>query len=247
MCGRFKESEIIKPILRGRDIGRYSYKWADLWILFVPWHFPLNHDPTIQGASSEAEIAFQKKFPAVYKHLLGYKDVLSKRNQAETGIRYEWYALQRCAATYFEELEKEKIVWASVGNTEYSLIPKRLMLLDTNYFTTVNDLFVYGVLNSKLITVYVNSKDVKVGSKAYRHYKYNFEAIPIIDVTQEHKEAIISLVKEIMSCSVYQDNAGVDSFANMIKDKSDQIDKLVYQLYELTADEIEIIEKEMEI
>ena len=40
-----------------------------------------------------------------------YKEKLSKRNKAETGIRYEWYALQRCAASYYEEFEKEKIVY----------------------------------------------------------------------------------------------------------------------------------------
>ncbi|MGV4453159.1 Eco57I restriction-modification methylase domain-containing protein, partial [Ornithobacterium rhinotracheale] len=37
-----KSAEIIRPLLRGRDIKRYSYEFADLYLLFIPWHFPLH-------------------------------------------------------------------------------------------------------------------------------------------------------------------------------------------------------------
>ncbi|MGC8814218.1 Eco57I restriction-modification methylase domain-containing protein, partial [Dictyoglomus sp.] len=40
---RKRTEEIIKPVLRGRDIGRYYYKWAGLWIIYIPWHFPLHN------------------------------------------------------------------------------------------------------------------------------------------------------------------------------------------------------------
>uniref|UniRef100_UPI001C880138 hypothetical protein n=1 Tax=Ornithobacterium rhinotracheale TaxID=28251 RepID=UPI001C880138 len=53
---------------------------------------------------------------AVYNHLLKYKDRLSKRNKAETGIRYEWYALQRWGANYWEDFYKQKIVWKIIGS-----------------------------------------------------------------------------------------------------------------------------------
>ncbi len=109
-----KSAEIIKPILRGRDIKRYKAEFADKWLIFIPWHFPLHENKNIVGASKEAEKAFQEQYPALYEHLFQYKDKLSKRNRAETGIRYEWYALQRCAATYYEEFEKEKIVWQEI-------------------------------------------------------------------------------------------------------------------------------------
>ena len=44
---RKRTSEIIRPILRGRDIKRYSYDWADLWLIYIPWHFPLHEDDSI--------------------------------------------------------------------------------------------------------------------------------------------------------------------------------------------------------
>jgi adenine-specific DNA-methyltransferase len=99
-----KSAEIIRPILRGRDIKRYSHDFADLWLLFIPWHFPLQSDPTIKGASQEAESAFKAQYPAIYNHLLQYKTELENRNKAETGIRYEWYALQRWGANYWLKL-----------------------------------------------------------------------------------------------------------------------------------------------
>lgn len=100
---RQRTEALIRPILRGRDIKRYSYNWAGLWLIYIPWHFPLQHDPSIQGASEKAEQDFQKQYPAVYTHMLQYKDSLLKRNKAETGIRYEWYALQRWGAKYWED------------------------------------------------------------------------------------------------------------------------------------------------
>ncbi|GIW21746.1 MAG: hypothetical protein KatS3mg068_0753 [Candidatus Sericytochromatia bacterium] len=108
---RQKTEQIIKPILRGRDIKRYSYQWAGLWIIFIPWHFPLHEDKNIQGSSIKAEEEFKKQYPCLYNYLLNYKDKLFQRNKDETGIRYEWYALQRCANTYYQEFEKEKVVW----------------------------------------------------------------------------------------------------------------------------------------
>jgi hypothetical protein len=67
--------------LRGRDIKRYGYKFADLYLLFIPWHFPLQNDTTIQGASEKAEQTFENQYPAVYNHLLKYKKYLSARNK----------------------------------------------------------------------------------------------------------------------------------------------------------------------
>ncbi|MCL1932734.1 MAG: hypothetical protein FWF53_02825, partial [Candidatus Azobacteroides sp.] len=111
-----KSAEIIRPILRGRDIKRYGYDFADLYLLFIPWHFPLHNDSSITGASEKAEQAFRVQYPAIYNHLLKYKKELSNRNKAETGIRYEWYALQRWGANYWEDFSKQKIIWKRVGS-----------------------------------------------------------------------------------------------------------------------------------
>ena len=83
---RKRTAELIRPILRGRDIRRYEYEWAGQWLIYIPWHFPYQFDESITGASEKAEKAFKEQYPAVYNHMLEYKEPLSKRNKAETGI-----------------------------------------------------------------------------------------------------------------------------------------------------------------
>ena len=105
-----RSAEVIKPYLRGRDVKRWRATSEDLWLLYIPWHFPLHLDSSIVGASKDAERAFKSQYPAVYSHLKGFKAELTARNAAETGIRYEWYALQRWGADYWQEFVEPKIV-----------------------------------------------------------------------------------------------------------------------------------------
>ena len=141
---RKKTDELIRPILRGRDIKRYGYEFADLYLLFIPWHFPLHQrTPEIKGASKEAEKAFENQYPAIYNHLLQYKEELSNRNKAETGIRYEWYALQRWGANYWEDFFKQKIVWKAVGrNLAFSILEEgKFVTAPASFITSENSLY----------------------------------------------------------------------------------------------------------
>jgi len=215
---RKRTDELIRPILRGRDIKRYSYDFADLWLIYIPWHFPLHNDNSIKGASLIAEKEFEKEYQSVYNHLIGYKTVLSNRNKAETGIRYEWYVLQRWGSNYWEEFSKQKIAWASVGETFYSFIDENYCLLDTNYFFTSKDInYLIGILNSKLIKFWINSEDTKISeSGAYRHYKYNLERlnIPLNNTPLTNEIKNYSLKKEYI-----------------------EIDKIVYKIYNINDEE----------
>ena len=224
---RTNTAEIIRPILRGRDIKRYGYEWAGLYLIYIPWHFPYQFDPTIQGASKEAEEAFKEQYPSVYSHLLQYKVPLSKRNKAETGIRYEWYAMQRWGAKYWDDFFKPKICWASVGETSYSLVPKEYLMLDTNYFFAIeNPSELLAILNSKLITWWIKSEDTQLGSGgAWRHYKYNLEKLHVPKTCNMFGE----LIKNIMT-------------GRMLSESISEINKKVYALYNLTEDEIMYIE-----
>ena len=135
--------EKIAPILRGRDIKRYGYEFADLYLLFIPWHFPLHlAKPEIKGASLEAEKSFENQYPAIYNHFLQYKKELSNRNKAETGIRYEWYALQRWGANYWEDFYKQKIVYQELtqGSCFYLDKEAKFFVSNTGYLITGNDL-----------------------------------------------------------------------------------------------------------
>ena len=181
---RLRTADLIRPILRGRDIKRYGYDWANLWLIYVPWHFPLHKDPTIQGASSKAEQAFSEQYPAVYQHLLQYKQQLSARNKAETGIRYEWYAIQRWGANYSDDFFKPKIMYAEIVQEP------RFYLDNDGYFFPEATTFIltgehlpylYNLFHSKAISYFFKTfyAGGGLGDSGYRYKKTFFEKLPI--------------------------------------------------------------------
>ena len=216
-----KSAEIIRPLLRGRDIKRYGYEFADLYLLFIPWHFPLQNDTKIQGASEKAEHEFRQQYPAIYNHLLKYKKELSARNKAETGIRYEWYALQRWGANYWEDFYKQKIAWNRIANEKlFSFVDEGIFIQDSMHFFTGNHLkYLCAVLNSKLFTwfMYLIVGDAAGGNAGNADNVKNL-TIPMFSSEQEVK------VEKLLETHSY--NA---------------IDELIFKTYGLTNEEIAFI------
>jgi len=149
---RQKTAELIRPILRGRDIKQYSYNWNNQWLIYIPWHFPLQFDQSIQGASEKAEKEFKKQYPAVYSHMLQFEQELWARNKSETGIRYEWYAMQRWGANYWDEFDKPRIVYCEIGTSmDACLIEPGIFVNNKLYMVSGNYLeFLLLFFNSRL-------------------------------------------------------------------------------------------------
>ena len=186
---RKRTAELIRPILRGRDIKRYGYDWAGLWLIYIPWHFPYQFDETIKGASVKAEKAFKEQYPAVYNHMLQYKEPLSKRNKAETGIRYEWYAMQRWGAKYWEDFFKPKIVWARlmrISKKEIDSFPRfcaveaDTFVVDSLCFFTGNDIVkLCNILNSNYAAYYFFRNIAILDNGGMQMRQQYIEGIPI--------------------------------------------------------------------
>jgi adenine-specific DNA-methyltransferase len=103
---RKRTEEIIKPVLRGRDIERYYYKWAGLWVIIIPAGWTNKH----RGRENPEEF-FKKTFPALYKHFMNFSNVKTRGkglfDRDDQGDY--WWELRPC--DYYPEFEKEKIVW----------------------------------------------------------------------------------------------------------------------------------------
>jgi hypothetical protein len=242
---RKRTEQIIKPILRGRDIKRYYYEWAGLWVIFIPWHFPLHEDLSIQGSSEKAEKEFKKQFPLIYNHLLKFKDSLSNRNREETGIRYEWYALQRCAATYYPEFEKEKVVWGNISyESQFAYVESGIFInAPANIIVSdkVNIKFLVGVMNSKIFDREFKRVGIFLGH-AYEWKKQYVEQVRIPPITPSNEtivKQIEKLVDKILTAKKQNPQADTSDLEN-------QIDIMVYKLYDLTYDEVKIIDPEIE-
>jgi len=196
-----KNAEIIRPILRGRDIKRYSHEFADLYLLFIPWHFPLHNDPSITGASLKAEQMFENQYPAIYEHLLKHKTRLSNRNRAETGIRYEWYALQRWGANYWEDFFRRKLLYSEiVQQPQFYLDNDGAFFAEaTTFIMTGQDLeYLCHLLHTKAVTHFFRTFYAGGGlGKGYRYKKAFLENLPIpprpenIEINKDNAEEIV--------------------------------------------------------
>ncbi len=236
---RKRTETLIKPILRGKDIKRYSYEWAHLWVIFIPWHFPNTNNPKNM---EENEQDFSIHYPIIYSHLLSHKDKLLKRNKDETGKRYEWYCLQRWAANYYQEFEKEKIVYPCIMAKEpcfvyeekgfYAPAPANIVTGDK-----IEIKYITALLNSKCI--YFAMRKFYMGGGIEGELKTNnLEKIPIPKITPENQELadkITDGAKAILEAKEKDPKANTQKLEK-------EIDALVYQLYNLTDEEIKIIE-----
>lgn len=247
---RKRTEAIIKPILRGRDIKRYYYEWAGLWVIFIPWHFPLHEDYSIQGASEKAEMEFKNLYPSIYGHLLEFKDLLASRNKAETGIRYEWYALQRCAATYYPEFEKEKVVYSEiVRQPQFYFDTDNFYVEATSFLMTGNYAkYICGLLNSNPIAVFFKQWYAGGGlaDEGYRYKKAFLENLPLPPITPSNQPIVRQielLVDKILAITKDDDYLTNSTKQAKVKEYESQIDQLVYKLYSLTEEEMKIIEK----
>ena len=222
---RQRTEELIRPILRGRDIKRYGYEWANLWLIYIPWHFPYQFDESIQGASEKAERAFKEQYPAVYSHMLQYKEPLSKRNKAETGIRYEWYAMQRWGAKYWEDFLKPKIIYPNM--TKY--MP---FVYDNKSYVTNQKCFIITGKNVAYLTAFFNSSlfkycfrdsfpELQGGTRELS--KIFFDKIPVCKVSNNQDLLFQEAVEDIQH--------------EYTKQKAQRIDSMLFDLYNLTIEE----------
>ena len=226
---RKRTEELIRPILRGRDIKRYGYDWADLWLIYIPWHFPYQFDDTIQGASEKAENAFKKLYPSVYSHLLKYKVQLSNRNKAETGIRYEWYAMQRWGAKYWEDFSKPKIMYPNMTKyLPFYYDEKGFLQNDKSFMITGKHVaFLTAFLNSSVFKFCFTDSfpELLGGTRELR--KIFFDKIPVIRISDEVNKEFSNLINEIQK-----------EFSTQ---KAIKIDEMIFDLYDLSKQERDII------
>lgn len=236
---------VIKPLLQGRDIKRWIYKYSNNFLLFIPWHFPLHNDSSIQGASKTAEKAFQGKYPNIYGRLMHYKEDLYKRNTEETGKRYEWYALQRSANTYYPEFEKEKIIWGLTADKwAFAYDNEKHFLPSNGYILTSGKIpikYILALLNSTLMRLYFGFIGIMTAGGAYTLKHETISEFPIKLISESDQKPIILIVDKILALARSTDYSENIELQAKVREYEKQIDEMVYKLYGLTEKEINIV------
>ncbi|KAA6495371.1 class I SAM-dependent DNA methyltransferase [Helicobacter pylori] len=231
MSERERTKELIKPILRGKDIKRYSYEWAHLWVINT-------HNGYTSALKSKIPPIDIEKYPAIKAHLDSHLDTIATRcDQGDTP-----YHLRNCA--YLEDFEKEKIVYPETSQGAYFIYENSGIFLEKTAFMIVSDAYnlklLTALLNSKLITFYFKNfcGGCILGKSGYQYNKHALEKIPIPKITPQNQELahkITDGAKQILALKEKDPKANTQKLEK-------EIDALVYQLYNLTDEEIKIIE-----
>ncbi|PKQ69735.1 class I SAM-dependent DNA methyltransferase [Raineya orbicola] len=218
-----KSAEIIKPILRGRDIKRYRAEWQDLWLINT-------HNGVKEKNIPRIDVV--KDYPAIYKHLLQYeKELIKRQDQGD-----HWTNLRNCA--YIQEFEKEKIIYPNMTLfLPFIFDDKGHFINDKGFILTSNSIslkFLVGYFNSKISHRWIreNCPELQGGTRELR--KIFFENIPIPPISETAQQPFMALVEQILA----KKERGEDTQA-----EENQIDQLVYELYGLTEEEIKVVEQ----
>ncbi|GAA9411330.1 class I SAM-dependent DNA methyltransferase [Helicobacter pylori] len=231
---RKRTEALIKPILRGKDIKRYSYEWAHLWVINT-------HNGYTSNLKSKIPPIDIEKYPATKAHLDAHYDTIATRSdQGDTP-----YHLRNCA--YLEDFEKEKIVYGEIVQEPRFYLDNGECELGyfyaeaTSFILTGEHLrYLLGMLHSKLITFAFKTfyAGGGLGESGYRYKKAFIERLPIPKITPENQELADKITDGAKAILVLKEK---DPKANTQKLEK-EIDALVYQLYNLTDEEIKTIE-----
>ncbi|HQF98394.1 MAG TPA: TaqI-like C-terminal specificity domain-containing protein [Candidatus Aminicenantes bacterium] len=243
-----KSAELIKPFVVGDDIRKYRINFKNRYLIF-----------TRRGTKIT-------DYPAIEKYLLQFKDRLMPKPKGWKGKEwngrkpgsYKWYEIQD-TVEYFKELDKTKIIWPEIAKeSRFSIDNECLYLNKTCFFSPNTDIYLLGVLNSKLIWYYLKKicsvlGDAEKGGRLLQQKIY-LETVPIIEKEkmdssqQKIIEEIKSSVRSIISINKHLLELKSDTQKSILQRQIEatdrEIDQLVYELYGLTEEEIKIVEGE---
>ncbi|PMP83541.1 MAG: type II restriction endonuclease, partial [Caldisericum exile] len=220
---------------RGRDIKRYYYEWAGLWVIGTFPVLHLNIDD----------------YPALKKYLLDHFDI---RQLEQSGKKYpdlgfnarkktgnKWFETQDQIA-YYPEFEKEKVVYSEiVRQPQFYFDREKFYVEATSFLMTGKSVkYICGLLNSLPVTYFFKNwyAGGGLGEEGYRYKKAFLENLPLPPITSTNEpqvKRIESLVDKILAAKKQTPQADTSEWER-------EIDEIVYKLYDLTNEEIKIIE-----
>ena len=211
---RERTAALIRPILRGKDIKRYGYKWAELWVI---------------AARLEADIP--NKYPAVCEHLEQYKGKGKLGDNSTTKVfGRPWWAWMQEPVNYWEDFEQPKVMWKIIGcNINFSFDYDAMLCNNAvNIMTGKKEqlLQFVGLMNSKLFDWYLKlTTEAEVQGGGIQLYVTTLERTPLkLDFPEQFSELINRRIGEEVADA--------------------EIDAAIYELYGLSPEEISFIEEQ---
>lgn len=192
---RTRTADLIRPILRGRDIKRYSYDFADLYLIctFPSKHYDIDNYPAVR----DYLLTFGKR----KLEQSGVKDIDGiSGNNARKKTNNKWFETQDSIA-YWDDFSKPKVVWADIA-----IEPNFIQINETMYFNNTCYMMVgapdwlVDYLNSDIVRWYFPLIATDLGEKGTRYFKQFVERIPVPTQFNGNFQSIFKLTDEEMNC-----------------------------------------------
>jgi len=237
-----KSAELIKPFLAGRDIKRYELPKSDKYLIFTRHGVNINDYPAIKQYLSQ----FKERLMPKPKGWAG-KEWKGRKPGA-----YHWFEIQD-TIDYYHEFEKPKIFWPEIaGNARFTFDDSGYYANNKAYLIPVSDLYLLGLLNSALLRLFIHSVSTDLQGDSFNFSAIFVERTPIrtIDIFRPDDAALhdslVSLVEQMLQLrkllAAARTGHEKTALERQIEATDGQIDRLVYELYGLTEEEIGIVE-----
>ena len=209
---RKRTEELIRPILRGRDIKRYGYVDNGLYLI--------NTHNGVRGRIPRIKI---EDYPAVKAHLDQYWDRIATR--ADKGDTP--YNLRNCA--YLEDFLKSKIIYPNMTKYMPFVFDDKMYLTNQKCFIITGKYVAYltAFFNSSLFKYCFRDSFPELQGGTRELSKIFFDKIPVYEVSDTQNLQFQDAVEDIQK--------------EYNKQKAQRIDSMLFDLYALTAEERKVI------
>ena len=227
-----KNSELIKPILRGRDVDFYKCNFKNLYLILAKFN---------------SYTKIQNEYPDIYQHLNAYQKALEERGQCKNNTyrnkssdypgQHHWLELDNNPSDeYIKLFHEDKIIYPIMASkSSFYYDQEGYFCNDKAYIINGNNLkYLIAILNSKLIYYYLKTVCSPLGSAAVEYRKIYLDNCPIPLINEINKPIILELEKIV-------DDIIVNSSQQDSLEKIRRINILVFKLYGLDESEIKLI------
>lgn len=214
---RERTAEIIRPILRGRDIKRYGYEWADQHIIatFPSRHYNIEDYPALKE--------FLLSFGIERLEQTGKEYIIDgEKVKARKKTNNKWFETQD-SISYWDEFSKPKIVWGNLNTRgSYAMTPENMFINAPACMIVHGSQYLLAMLNSKVSDYYIRNIGV-VRNGGFFEYKPMFvEQIPV----PLPREEVVTSIEEVFNSDASDEQ----------KDK--RLEEIVESMFDFTEPEI---------
>ena len=228
-------AEILKPFLRGRDVKRWRINFDDQYLIKIESSENKQH-PWSGKPEKEAESIFARTYPAIHARLEGFREQLLKRDDQG---KYFW-ELRSCA--YWQEFQKPKVLYQEIATYQcFAFDESSTLASKTTFFIPAKDLALIALLNSSVVWWFLRNTCTSIRGGALTMQAIYISQIPIPKTS--NPQLLETLVTQILVITKTEDYLSNPTKQAKVKEYERQIDQMVYQLYDLTPEDIAVVER----